>query len=73
MWFSPNGQKIPFITQEVQDRVLQFLASGKDSAGIATPLSMGLSWDRIIEMAGLSLANSALAFLKQSQNRQSNR
>ena len=73
IWLSSTGQKVPFITEDVHDRVLQFLATGKDSAGIAMPLSMGLSWDRLIEMAGVSIVNSALAFLKQSQSRQNNR
>ncbi|EUB60667.1 methyltransferase [Echinococcus granulosus] len=69
MWYSTTGRKVPFLAPSVHERVLQFLATGQDSAGMAIPLSMGLTWDRLIEMAGLAVVNGALAFLKQSPNR----
>ncbi|VDK31932.1 unnamed protein product [Taenia asiatica] len=72
-WYSATGQKVPFLAPSVHERVLKFLATGQDSAGIVAPLSIGLTWDRLTEMAGLAVVNSALSFLKQSPNRSTNR
>ncbi|KAL5109769.1 hypothetical protein TcWFU_001038 [Taenia crassiceps] len=72
-WYSATGQKVPILPPSVHERVLQFLATGQDSAGMVAPLSVGLTWDRLTEMAGLAIVNSVLTFLKQSPNRLTNR
>ncbi|VDM17321.1 unnamed protein product [Hydatigera taeniaeformis] len=72
-WYSTTGQKVPILAPSAHERVLHFLATGQDSAGMVPPLPMGLTWDRLIEMAGLAVANSAIAFLKHSPNLLSNR
>ncbi|KAM7538120.1 hypothetical protein Aperf_G00000059889 [Anoplocephala perfoliata] len=65
-WYSPTGKKVPFVAASVHDRILQFLATGLDPTGVANPLPLGLSWTRIIELAGTAIVNSALSTIKQT-------
>ncbi|VDL64041.1 unnamed protein product [Hymenolepis diminuta] len=67
-WFTPSGKRVPFVAPSVLDRTLQFLATGRDPTGIVNSLPLGLSWTRIIEMAGQAIVNSVLSTLKQQHS-----
>uniref|UniRef100_A0A5K3F4M2 DFDF domain-containing protein n=1 Tax=Mesocestoides corti TaxID=53468 RepID=A0A5K3F4M2_MESCO len=72
-WSTPTGHKVPFLSSAVHDRILHYLATGKDVDGVVPALPQGLTWDRIIETAGLAVVNAAVNFLKQSPAKMSNR
>ncbi|VDO03407.1 unnamed protein product [Rodentolepis nana] len=61
-WFTPSGKRVPVVAPSVLDRALQFLATGWDPTGITNSLPMGLSWTRIIEMAGQAIKTATNCF-----------
>ncbi|VDK32270.1 unnamed protein product [Dibothriocephalus latus] len=63
-WFSSSGQRVPVLSPESHERLLRYLATGEiPELKIRTA---GLSWARLIEGAGQTVANAVTHHLRQT-------
>ncbi|KAL7064685.1 hypothetical protein AAHC03_05155 [Spirometra sp. Aus1] len=63
-WFSPAGQRVPVLSPESHQRLLSYLATGEiPESKIRTT---GLSWARLIEGAGQTVASAVTHHLRQA-------
>uniref|UniRef100_A0A0X3P6B7 DFDF domain-containing protein n=2 Tax=Schistocephalus solidus TaxID=70667 RepID=A0A0X3P6B7_SCHSO len=63
-WFSPTGQRVPVLSPQSHQRLLSYLATGEiPELKIRT---IGLSWARLLEGAGQTVASVVTHHLRQT-------
>ncbi|VDP66692.1 unnamed protein product [Echinostoma caproni] len=73
-WYSSTGFRVPILSTEDQDRMLHYLATGRDSHCLTEStathelpaLAQGLSWGRLLETAGRSLVDQIMTHVRQT-------